>query len=308
MRRSALIGLAVVVGLFCGASLAPPITALGGQPPKTAPRVDTLKGSDAQEFVADLTLHNARFAWKQARSAIRHSAWGAVPDSHVIVFKVTSQQQVGSKRLLGQMAGIVFPRLFAQEVDVSDGYAIFSSYDNGNNSTWEGNVYVYDSTGDTDGSYDLELDISGNNGSGSDYPPTVLQSGGYIEGPLSNGPQEISDEEVGKMFGPVATAKLVALTGGTPSAMRTGCSCALMANAQGGMAKCMAHNAAANAWGWCAGAAVGCLFMGPGYPGCLAGGCIAAFVADFIGEQQDVYRRCSTGVPAHSPNGQVSHQ
>lgn len=294
-------GVALLCALGIGlavAAVAPPLAALEGPPRASMPQATTYRGADAQAFVADLLRTNARFAAAQARSATILRGYGLRKTDNVLVQVVKNQVRVKLVHLLGQLAAKFYPSLYAQEYDVDGGYAIFTSWDDGDDSTWEGDVYVYDADDDASADIEVQLDVSGTNGSGSDNPPAIVQDYGGSIGDATHGPYEMSPAVLltpptglGAVLRVGAPTRRAALTA-EPAPSRADCACGLLDLHGHQLMNCFTTHTLDNAWPWCAGAALGCIFSGPAYFQCVAATCATAIAAYMIGQMKSFWQAC----------------
>lgn len=177
MKRSLAMSTPLIAVLLTGAVGAGP--APEGRQTNRLPHLDAnavLTGRFAREWVADLRLKRPRFVEAQARSEARLRGRGYKPTETVVVYAVGTRNPVRASSAWEGLVGFFAPTLVAQSQQSSEGYAIFTSWDDSNKATWEGNMYFIDGEEDLDTSIDGQLDIS------QDQPPPVLWASGEMTG------------------------------------------------------------------------------------------------------------------------------
>lgn len=259
-----------------------------------------LTGREAREWVAELRRTRPRFAAAEVRSAARLVSYGYKPTDQVVVYFVDRNRPVRAASAWERLREFFAPSLFAQTQESSEGYAIFTSWDDGNGATWEGNMYFVDSVEPIDMSIDGQLDIS------QDQPPPVLWASGEMTG-KDGGPLPIDFESYGGLrpFLGVALDHGAGNAGGFMNAgigaSQSPCACGTPQ-----LAKCLIKKGWDDSWPYCAGAAFGCLFTGPAWFACTSGGCGAAFVANVIIAGRAYSREC-LGAPQPDLTGVSTH-
>lgn len=259
-----------------------------------------LKGDAARTFRTQLLATNARYAEAQRRSAERMRARGFVPTNEVVVVLVPRQSPLlqpashaGGNFFLSpvRLRGV-------QTYESGEGYMVLNSWNDGNNATWEGNMYFVDNVEGIETSVDNQEDVSGYE------PPPVLWAQGDMWGP-GHEPIPISFAGAKKLLRP----RSAGFTAGAPGtfgpgaftgAMQNRCRCGMLR-----LAKCFVQNGWSDAWPWCVGSLAGsfpyCAFLGslsvPCVLGSSAGGCATAFVAYTVIVIRDHWRECTADNP-----------
>ncbi|HEX2163829.1 MAG TPA: hypothetical protein VHM02_07760 [Thermoanaerobaculia bacterium] len=228
---------------------------------------EVLQDSAAFAHLADKRLrHPERFVGMGHALTAR----GHRPTDRIVVVR-----SIGTARALaGRPRSPQAPKLLLQAQTTTDqngqGEQIFWSWDDGDDSTWEGSQYVERYSDGAWITVDGQLDISQ---VGGDAIWATKTGGGLGIDP---------DHRDTSWFGP-ADAR-----GGIVEALRSSQSPTLLRFAQqeqdperprnqewedqmDGWAKCVGAT--------CAGCALGCMFTGPGYPGCYGACCIGGMVA-----------------------------
>jgi len=297
MRRFA-VTLIASIALVTGLRLSPPLSATSERAQGSL-RVHTLTDSDATNFLETERTRNPRLVAAEQRAAQRNRRRGYSPTTDVSVVVVSRPYSAAPTSLLGELVALVAPSLNAQSVYEEYFWGAFYAWTDYDDSTWEGSIVAYDEDTERFGTFDTQLVVT------DDDPPPAEWAFGEIQG----GPEDIPEGEEEPLLLEISSRDIprtlqfllqrvsapmrrvdgsLSLVGGG----RTGCDCSLLQGASGEMADCMIANALWDSWPWCAGAAAGCVFTGPGYFGCLGGACLATIIANFIEEMMDVWDRC----------------
>jgi len=288
MRRRLAVGLLACTSLVLLLWLSPPVSAT-----RTLLSVRTTKltGDDAQNFLRS-DKNSSRFAAAQRRSAIRQERRGHTRADTQVVFVLHKTYRPQATSLLAQLVESAFPGLAAQEFEAYDGYGVFSSWTDDDDTTWEGNIFVFqDSTGRST-SIDAQIYIN-------DYEleeEDVLSGEGEMEGGPEDPPilYPMSADvvlEFGRLIKASATTLPRARSVGSA---REGCPCYLLEQANGALARCMLREAAKDSAATCAAALFGCWFAGPAWPECVGTVCSIQMVEQLIEEMIDFWERCLT--------------
>jgi hypothetical protein len=288
--------LVTLLGVYFALGLMPPIDALEPAQGRLGTRSAALVLPEElpQAFID--RGFDERFMAAQSRSASRHAARGHTPAGIEVGVLLRRERAQAPTSLLSQIAEAVRPTLRARQGETvyeNDGYGVFSSWDDEDDSTWEGNVFVYHYATGRSLSIDAQLDVSGD---GEEAPPIE-----WAEGDLEGGEE---DEEPGphpiwapgfiqvRPFVSQASYRAEASRFERAPSTRAACDCELLQEPGHEVADCMLWNALHDSWWVCGGAAAGCVFSGPAYFKCLGGSCLAAFVANFLEELDEFYEEC----------------
>lgn len=258
-----------------------------------------LTGEDATRWYDELLKTRPRFAAAQARSQARLAARGYRSTREVIVYRlerrsplqVVSANAKSPTSLLTWRGLIDFfaPALSAQTQESAEGYAVFTAWDDGNHGTWEGNMYFIDEVEPIDTSIDGQLDIT------QEQPPPVVWASGDMAGP-DGGPFPIRNDQLRSIL-----RFQKAAAGDNRSLGQNRCRCGMPE-----LAECFVKHGWDDSWPVCAGVAFGCLFTGPGWFKCTAGGCGGAFVGATILVGRAYWREC-VRAPIPNPAGVAHH-
>jgi hypothetical protein len=253
-------------------------------------RVEVLKGSEARAFVTTLRQQNSVFRQAQKRSAEQLSARGFKPTENVLVVKLKLKNTTRPAGILAatrpagilaatRPAGILaairdwfFPAVLAQTYNADDGsgYMVVQSWDDGNNATWEGNLFTQEDGGAST-SLDSQIDVDPN------Y--SLLWSEGSGDPGDGSGSREISGHP-----GNSSGSRFI-----SAQSCNGGCRCMSRAG------DCMLRAALDNSWNWCAAYAGGCAFFGAGWWSCMGLSCVSRIGALTISEMRLWRENCQNG-------------
>jgi hypothetical protein len=225
-----------------------------------AQAVTIKNGASAVQFVEQVARRNPMFRMVEARSAQRLSAKGL--RSRPELATVYRYHRHTQKTMMNQLSQWFLPTLIANQdaYGDSEGYVVFSPWDDGDDSTWEGNIFVQ--ANDPSGTWyslDTQVDLNG------DWLPVRWISG--YGGDRDRGEREYRTRDGG--------VELVNLRGvSLLSIMQAGAGCGCLSRAWSGKAAgCIFQTSLLESGGQCIMAASLCRFRGPGYFGCVGFTC-----------------------------------
>jgi hypothetical protein len=235
-------------------------------------RIETYVGAAAREFIQVKRSRDPRFAKAMDESAERLAKRGYkyrnLETLHLL--SDTRQETTIAQRIWESFV----PRLSAQDVfgasgdEPINGIGVWSAWDDGDDSTWEGNAYFENYDSRQWYSVDNQLDVS------SEITRVVWADSRDFEA---------RDPHTREGLAPVAfrVRQLSA-----PSV----CSCGRSGEIP---ASCMLRVALDRSFVRCGIAAGGCLLSGPGYVGCVGTGCGGSITWEFLAEAWRWGRDCS---------------
>jgi hypothetical protein len=235
-------------------------------------RIETYVGAAAREFIRLKRARDPRFAKLMDASAERLATRGyknrSLETLHLL--SDTRRETTVAQRIWEALV----PRLSAQDVfgasgdEPINGVGVWSAWDDGDDSTWEGNAYLENYDSGQWYSVDNQLDVS------SEMTRLVWADSRDFEA---------RDRHTREGLAPVAfrPRQLSA-----PSV----CSCGRSAEIP---ASCMLRVALDRSFVRCGIAAGGCLLSGPGYVGCVGTGCGGSITWEFLAEAWRWGRDCS---------------
>jgi hypothetical protein len=219
-------------------------------------------GASAMQFVEQVARKNPMFRMAEAGAAQRLRAKGLRPRPELTTVYRYHRRTTPTPTLLDQFSHWFMPRLAAkQEYGEGEGYVVYSSWDDGDDATWEGNIFVQ--ANDPSGTWytlNTQVDVT------ADWLPVRWVDGGR-GGDRDRGEREYRTRDGG--------LELVNLRGvSLLSAMQAGTGCGCLSRAWSGKAAgCIFQTSLLEAGGQCLAAAGLCRWAGPGYFGCVGRGC-----------------------------------
>lgn len=280
-----------IVGLW----LTPPMDALEPDPALPGIMAEVVDAGRAGELIGDAKV-DARYNGTRDASADRQERRGHVRAGlGELVVELKRLKQSASTSLLQQLRDRFVPTLSAQTEYVyeTEGYGIFDSWDDGDDSTWEGNVFVYHYETGISGSLDMQLDLTP---LANENQPTIVWAEGEVEDEEGDPWPIMWDESV-----PGAASR--ALFNSRPSrsaprvykvvARRT-CPCELLELPGSDVIDCMIENTLDASWNWCAAAAAGCSEAGAALFKCTGTVCLGVLLANFLDEVWSFRWECAS--------------
>jgi hypothetical protein len=234
-------------------------------------RIETYVGAAALDFVQVKRARDHRFAKAMDASAERLSKRG-YKNRHLETVTILTDTR-GSESLAQRIWEFFVPRVSAQVYGANgdepiNGLGIWSAWDDGDNSTWEGNAYFENYDSGQWYSLDNQLDVS------SEYTQVRWADARDFEG------RDIRTRE----------GVVPAALGVRQLSAPTVCDC--VGRGRYLPANCMLRTALDRSFVRCGIAAGGCLLSGPGYIGCVGGGCGGSIAWEFLAEAWRWGRDC----------------
>ena len=137
-RHSTIRGAAALVGVMAFVAISATRAAFTGT------HTEQLTGSHAVAYVAQKERRQPAFREERQEAAEELRAQGFTPTGQVVVIR-----QLGRPTALARLAALASTPVLAQSFSTSAGEVILETWDDGDDSTWEGHVYVENAaTGD----------------------------------------------------------------------------------------------------------------------------------------------------------------
>jgi hypothetical protein len=215
-----------------------------------------LRGQEAKAYDAQLRATSPNYRFDMEKLDVENLAKGWFPmQDGVTVVELYTETTLERPGIVGRLIEKVAPTLNAYTVTRTDGYAVWSAWNDGNSATWEGTVYGQN----TKYSAYASMSVQYNTTNASQPPPALSWTTGGLSSPEGQ-----------------------AASGWHHGACNSG-----------DVAKHALQHAMQMGWQSCAGAAAGCLFAGPAYWECLAGACTATIATFFIQELSAWTHECN---------------
>lgn len=142
-RQSTIRGAAAVVGVMALVAVTGTRAASSG-----GSHTQQLTGQYAQAYVAQKEQRQPKFREERKEAADDLRAQGFKPTGKIVVVRVTGDM-AGRTTFLGRLAHALVAPALAQTFSTSAGEVVLETWNDGDNSTWEGHVYVENyATGD----------------------------------------------------------------------------------------------------------------------------------------------------------------
>lgn len=161
-------------------------------------------------------------------------------------------------------------RVANQDQSTADGDVFVTTWNDGNNATWEGNLYYIDYDSGAEYSNDIQLDVSN-----SWRPPvTVWSRGGFTRQPRNQEARLVQDD-----------SRIVR----TRASNNVACSCTNI----GGWGRCALQQSLEDSvFGGCGTSFALCAFTGPWYFGCVGGACYGTILTGYLKNMRETIRVC----------------
>jgi hypothetical protein len=257
-------------------------------------------GSDASAFVAKLTKETdegRKWLRAKTKSTNRMLMKGYQPHGTEIMVAVQRRDdRPAPQSLLGQLVEKIIPSLLAQESYIDEGYGIWTNWDDADDSTWEGNIYVFKYGPEWAMNIDMQIDIDSIADEYTEYD-VDWAAGEYYPGEGEGGGG--GEIEMKHLMSALPRMLTVATAAQQPQ-----CPCnQLQQICPGGgtcYLKCMAKKIAKNSVPVCGGGWFGSRWAcrGPQFWLCVGGTCLAAAVASTISAVIDLHTECWGAAPA----------
>ena len=241
-------------------------------------RTRVVRGAEAEQQIVKMRMRNLRFhnALEDGAKQLIDIGAKRVEAMVVTIEKEATPQR---KNLRERLWNVVFPTLHAQDIWTDDGVAFVTTWDDGNITNWEGQIYSIDWESGAEYNNVTQFDIQ--------WQPWVMWSWGGETRRPRNQEASVTEPDLFSIL-PVANNNSQV------------CNAACVDRGTGNWGKCALQRSLDDVWnnGACNGLMYGCTSAGlasgvGGYFACLAFGCTGAIFVNYTKNMRDFQRQCA---------------